>query len=283
MAVTYPLRGANATINSWGSTNFYSNLKTNITPASMAFNVQNNGVNVTGIGEFPISEIPGLISADATIGGFAGASPYLGVYASSSASGGTTAPYMVDIQSLNLTLRCLGVDDITTGSSGSPATYMSFMPVGGFQATATWTALVDQNTPLLLPDIRTNTLNNIVFTYGNGQTLTFATGNIRTLGVRIARNSKQIVTYQANSVGAVTPAGINSLLGTTAFDSSNPFPLWSGPAGSTQGALTAYMHSTPRSIAFADSFVTAISISATPGAPVGVECQVQASGAITLV
>lgn len=281
MSLTYPLRGANATINSWGSTNFYSNLKAALTPARMSFNVQNNMQDITGIGAYAQSSIPGLISATATVSGFADSSPYLGVYVSATASGGTTAPYIVDILSLNLTLECLGVEDITTGSSGSPATYMSFMPAGGFRAIATWRCLVDQNTPLVLPDIRTNTLNNLVFTYGSSQTLAFATGNISTLGIEVVRGQKQIATYQAMSVGTVTPAG--SLLGSKAFDSSAPFPLWSGPAGSTQGALTAYMVSTPRSIAFADSFTRSISINAAPGAPVAVDCQVQASGAITLV
>lgn len=279
MAVTYPLRGANATVQSWGSANFYSTLLAAMKPASMRFQFVNDGPDTTGIGEFAHSEIPGLIGGSFTIGGFAGSTPYLGVYASIAASGGTT-PYLSDVQSITLTLASR-VDDATTGSAGSPATYTSPMPSGAFMATATWRCLVDQNTALVKPDVRGATLNNLVFTYGSSQTLAFATGNIKRLNVEVVRSQKQLVTYQATSVGTITPAG--SLLGSTAFSNSAPFPLWSGAAGSTQGAMVAYLNgAADRTITLADSFATSITINATPAAPVGVEVSGVSVGTITI-
>lgn len=280
MAVTYPLRGANATVNSWGTGgNFYATLLAQMKPASMRFEFMNDGQDTTGIGEFAHSEIPGLIGGQFTIGGFAGSSPYLGVYSSIAASGGT-APYIVDVQSINISIRS-GVVDATTGSSGSPATYTVPMPSGAFSGLATWTCLVDQNTALIRPDPRGATLNNLVFTYGSGQTLAFATANIKRLSVEAVRGNKQIVRYQAASVGAITPAG--SLLGSTAFSNSAPFPLWSGAAGSTQGAMVAYLNgAADRTITLADSFATSIAINSTPAAPVGVVVEGVSVGTVTL-
>lgn len=283
--MAFPLRGINATVASWGSANIYATILAAITPASARYTINNNGQDVTGIGAFPLSEIAGLVSANVTIGGYAGSSPYLGVYGSIAAGGspsGASTPYVTSPQSLSITLRTTGVHDITTGSSGSPATYMSFMP-DGFQASARWTALVDSSTALSAPDLRsTVTYNQLAFTYASGGTVTFPACNIRTVDVQLVRGNKQLVTYQANSIGGISAAG--GIFGTQASwgTSTNPFPLWNLGSG-TPGALTLQLYSVgPKSIAFADSFLTSMTITATPNAPVGVECQIQPTGTITL-
>lgn len=287
MAVTYPLRGLNASVQSWGTgSNFYANLLTSMVPASASYTINNDGQDTTGIGSFPLSEIPGLLSATVRIGGYAMATPALGVYASVASSGGTVAPYTVDVQSLTIALATTGVNETTIGSSGSPATYRSFMP-DGFQAKATWKCMVDQNTPLVLPDLRTNTtLNQLVFTYVSGGTVTMPTTNIRVMDVQASRPGKQMVTYSCNSSGPVATAG--GILGTNSSSpglgsSGNPFPLWS-LGSSAVGALVLYhIAAGARSITFADSWIKSLTINAQSiGAPVGVECDIQPTGSITI-
>lgn len=275
----------NATVSSWGSANIYATILAAITPASARYTITNNGQDVTGIGAFAMSQIAGLISADVTIGGYAGSAPYLGVYGSIAAGGspsGASTPYVTSPQSLSITLRTTGVHDITTGSSGSPATYMSFMP-DGFQASARWTSLVDSSTALSAPDTRaTTTYNQLAFTYANGGTVTFPACNIKTVDVQLVRGNKQLVTYQADSNGSISAAG--GIFGTQAAwgASTNPFPLWNLGSG-TPGALTLQLYSVgPKSVAFADSFLKSMTITAAPASPVGIECSVQPTGVITL-
>jgi len=283
--VSFPLLGRNATVNSWGSTNLYSTILAAITPASARYTLRNNGQNITGIGSFAMSQIAGLCSADVTIGGYAGSAPYLGVYGSVAAGGspsGASTPYVTSPQSLTITLETTGVHDITTGSTGSPATYMSFMP-DGFQARASWTALVDSSTALSGPDLRTTTTyNQLAFTYANGGTVTFPACNIQTTDVQLVRGNKQLVTYQAESNGGISASG--GIFGTQASwgTSTNPFPL-SSLGGSAAGALVLYLISGgAKSISFADSFIRSMSITATPSAPVAVTMAVRPTGSWTI-
>jgi len=283
--MSFPLRGMNATVSAFGSANIYSTILAAITPASARYTLRNNGQDITGIGSFAMSQIAGLCSADVTIGGYAGSAPYLGVYGSIAAGGspsGASTPYVTSPQSLSITLATTGIHDITTGSSGSPATYMSFMP-DGFQATARWTALVDSSTALSGPDLRsTTTYNQLAFTYANGGTITFPACNIKQVDVSLVRGNKQLVTYQAESNGGISAAG--GIFGTQASwgTSTNPFPLWNLGSG-TPGALTLQLYSVgPKSIAFSDSFIRSMTITAAPSSPVAVEMAIRPTGSWTL-
>lgn len=283
--MSYVLIGSNATVNTWGSANFYSALLALITPASARVSISNNGQDITAIGASAMSEIAGLVSATCTIGGFAGIGggavvPGLGNSCSVSFSGGTVAPYAINLQTLDISLRTVAVHDITTGSSGSPATFMSFRP-DIIQASARFTALVDSSTGLKLPDISSSAaLNQAVFTYLPSSTITFAKANVRTLDVQAVRGNKQLVTYGMNSVGSVTSAG--GVFGTNTFGDDNVDPLWS-QGGSAVGAMDLYLISGgAKKVAFADSFWTGIDIRAAPNSPVGIEIRVQPTGTITL-
>lgn len=274
--MSYPVIGANATVGSWGSANQNATILSNIIPASARYSLSNNGQDITGLGAFAVSEMPGLHSAGVTIGGLAGASATLGTSIQVAYSGGTVAPYALSMQSLSLVMRTPTVHDITAGSSGSPATFMSFRP-DIFQCAARFTALVDSGTPITLPDTYGNTLNSAVFTYMSGGTLTL-TGHVRTLEQTAIKGGKQLVTYGIGSVGTVVSAG--GLFGVHTFGgTNNADPLWSAGGAATGALVLNMLGAGTRKITFTDSFWTSIAINATaPGQAVGVEIAIQPSG-----
>lgn len=278
--MSYPLKGANAEIHALGSANFYSTYLAAITPASASVSVTNNGQDVTGLGAQAIAELPGLLSATATIGGFAGATPYIGNVCGVSNSGGTSAMYSVDIQSFDIALRCVASQEVTKFNSGTPPTVMSFMP-DIIQMGATITAMVDNSTALTLPDLYSNTLNTFVLTYGATGVLTLS-GNVKAMRVSTAKATKTMVQYTLGSSGTIANTG--GLFGSHTFGGAvNQDPLWS-QGGAAVGAASFYwIADGAKSLVFADSFWTGIRIvSRGPGLPVMTEMDLQATGAISV-
>lgn len=277
--MAYPLIGSNATPGSWGSTNYYSVALASLTAASASYSIDNDGQDITALGAFATSEIPGLLSARATLGGWLGATPALGTSGSIAYSGYTTAPYGINVQSFNIAMRTPAVHDITTGSSGSPATFRAFRP-DIFTCAASFTSLVDSATALTLPNVPGDTIGTATFTIVPGITAAL-TGIIRTLGVRLARPGKQLVTYGMHNVGTVTFAGgtASGPLARTYGSTNNADPLWSA-GGSVAGALVLNMLGAgTRKITFTDSFWTSIGISSqNPGSPVAMEYGIQPTG-----
>lgn len=283
MATTYPLNGANATINSLGSSNFYSRYLAAIRGASARFSETNDNPDVTGLGSNCVQSIPGLYSGNLTIGGYAGSTPYIGNVCGLSFGVGTM--YAVDIQSFNITLSSVGVSEITKFNSGSPPVVRDFMP-GIFACSASWVCMVDANTPLTAPNRYGDTLQTPVFTYGNSATLTFnANGAIvRSLGLTVNRGAqKQIVQYSLQSVSTVQASG-GLFSGGENFGSAPnlSFP-WSQGGATKLGVGNLYLlGSGTRKIDWVDAFATQVRIAMPgPGAPVTTEMDLQLTGGVT--
>lgn len=282
--MSYPLIGANATINSWGSGNFNSTLLAWLTNASANIQLVNNGVDITGLGSLVRNEIPGMISANATLGGYvratSGGTPFLATAGGLAAVSGLYTA--ASIQSFAISLRTDTVTDMTAFNSATPPAAMLFRP-GIFMASARYTAMVDSSTALTAPSRPGDALPTAVFTIGPSSTLTMTSANVRVVSAVLQRGGqKQLVTYQMNSTTTVGASG--GPFGTRTFGSTNNAdPFWSA-GGAATGALDAYMITGgAQKIGFADSFWTSIDINLPQlNAPVGYQIGIQASGAISI-
>ena len=272
--MSYPLISANATVTSWGSTNFYSTVLAAITPNSARINITNDDQEVTGIGAFASVMIPGLKSANVTLGGYAGSPVYLG-NAGSITSTGTPNGYVTTVQSWEWVARTPTVHDITP--FGGTPTWKTFRP-DIFTSSLRYTALVDSSTSLAPAPDAGGGLQTVTLTYVSGGTIAM-TGLIKQIGVTAVRGNKQLVTYQLDGSSTVTTAG--GIFGTyTMGGANNTHPLWSA-GGSAAGAMVVTLL-TGKTISLADSFYTSMRVSCAPSAPVAVEFNVQATGAVTI-
>lgn len=276
--MAYSLAGQNATVASWGSANQYSTILAAIDPASARVSLVNNGVDITALGEQFVTELPGLTSGTAVIGGYAGSTAYLGNVCGVSNSAGATT-YQTHCRSIEITLGTTQVHDITEFNSGTPPTVMAYRP-DIFAASARWTCLVDTDTAIAKPSIYGDTLPTLVFTYGTSATLTMS-GAVRTMNVQLVTKSMQLVTYAMNSSSTVVSSG--GIFGTYTFGGTlNNAPLWSA-GGAAAGAIQFNMISGgARKVTAADSFYRSMTIRAVPAAPVGFEANIQLTGALAI-
>lgn len=272
--MAYNLIGANAVVTSWGSTNFYSTCLAAITPNSARITITNDDQEVTGIGAFASVMIPGLKSANVVLGGYAGSSPYLG-NAGAITSTGTPNGYVTTVQSWEWIARTPTVHDITP--FGGTPTWKTFRP-DIFTSSLRYTALVDSSTSLAPAPDAGGGLQTVTLTYVSGGTIAMS-GLIRQIGVTAARGNKQLVTYQLDGSSTVTTAG--GIFGSfTMGGANNTHPLWSA-GGSAAGAMVVTL-GTGKTISLADSFYTNMRVSCAPSAPVAVEFNVQATGAVSI-
>lgn len=287
---SFPLIGSQGSVVSWGATgtasNFYADLLSSITPASARWTISGDVHDVTGMGTYAVAKIPGLKSATAVISGFGGnaagaVTPYVGNRGTLSFSAGG---YALHIQSWEWTARTLAVHDITSTTQATPVLWRYFRP-DIFTHSCRFTALVDDTTSLVnLPDVGAS-LPTVTLTYGSSQTIA-VTGILRMVDCTVAKGNKQLVTYEIDGTStAAMSGGFLSGLGTsdTWGGSANLTPFWTAGSASIEGQLIINNTSTgPKRVTFADSFWTSIRVAVSPGAPVGVQIGVQATGVVTI-
>lgn len=227
--MAYPIIGADGAVTSWGSADFYSVLLSKISPNSATFQVLANPEDTTGIGTAQTSHIGGMRTSQGTIDARIklGGTPILGNQGLVTFASG----YAEHVRAWDLTLETIAVHDITEFAS-TPPTFRSRRPDRA-RAYGTYTARVDNSTDIIAPPVANATGASMTLRYGDeatDDTIAFS-ANVSQIGTAIVDRQLQEVTCAFTATGAITPAGTNSILGTSA--SALEIPLWEYTSGSS--------------------------------------------------
>ena len=273
----YPLITAEGNIVSWGSANFYSVLLSRIASHTATINVRGDVPSNTLLSADQASYFPGLKEWDIQIRSRWNSAVKLGnVGLLAFSSGG----YAQHVQRYEITFRPIEVHDITAllGPS-SPVLWKLWRP-----DILTWdvrfSTLVDSTTAIPTPHDPTATLPTLTLTYGDEATDDTLAGSVvlQQLGHSMETHSIQRIEWQAQGVGALTPAGTTSAFGTSALG----IPLWS-EGGAAAGAIEIDVSTTATfDYVGTDSFYRSITLRCAVGEPVEIDIDVQGVGVLTM-
>lgn len=278
--MSWPTIGAEGTITSWGSTNFYSTFLAAITPNAGTMTISNDAQDVTGINAYAATTIPGLKSATATIAGFlnnagsAGA-PYIGNAFTLTFSGG----YVVNPISWEWTASSPD-HDITSRTIGGGTPLWKYFRPDIFSARLRYTCFVDSSTTIALPLDPNAATSSCSLAYGNSATLA-ANGIITNVPISIVRGQRNLVTYELMGTGswvsANGPFGTSRTFGNTA----NTDPLWTAgvPTSSPAGALVLNTGNS-KTLTAQDSFWTQLRLAGTVSGAVQASANIRVTGTV---
>lgn len=275
--MAYWSRGAEGAITSWGSTNIYSTILAGITPVSAVLYVGSDDIDVTGLGAFAVTKIPGLKSARVDFRGYAGSTTYIGNNGNLAYSAGG---YALHVPEWNWSMATPTVHDIT--EFNPTVVWRSFMP-DIYASSIRFTAGIDSTTALVMPPDPAAALPTLTLTYKSGATIA-STGLIRAVSPSVVRGQKNVATYELVGTGNTTTVGgifgSRTWGGSNNSDTTNGMPLWSA-GGSAAGAMV-ITAVTGRTYSLADSFITSMRLSCNVGGAVMLEGSIQATGAVTV-
>lgn len=267
--------GAQGTLSSWTGT-FYSNLRTKLTETAVTIAASRDTVDVTGLGQYGRSVIPGLGQWTAQVEGTAniGSAPALGNTGLVAYTGSTSV--LIDSFTLNINAQV----HETTAFNGTPPTWKTFRP-GVVNWSGTMTARLDDGNAAPLPLTIGGTPVSAVFTYGTTATLT---GDIVIASVApaIRIGSLSLIPITFNGTGVLTAAGANDIFGATAFadpTSSAGIPEWNANGSSAKPIVMTT--ASGRTLTGADGFWSSISLTASVSDLTRVSVGVQGSGSMT--
>jgi hypothetical protein len=227
--MAYPIIGVDGSVTSWGSADFYSVLLSKISPNSATFSVVAPPEDITGIGTGQTSNISGLRTSQGTIDARIklGATPILGNAGLVTFASG----YTTHARAWDLTLETVAVHDITTFNA-TPPTFRSRRP-DRVRAYGSFLCRVDNSTDIIAPPTANATGAAMTLRYGDeatDDTIAF-NANVTQVSTAIVDRQIQDVTCAFTASGAITPAGTNSILGSSA--SALEIPLWEYSSGSS--------------------------------------------------
>lgn len=266
----YPTIGAEGKLVSWGSSNFYSDLFTRVNWSNCRLNITTDSHETTGLDVEAVTRIEGLKQWSMALSGEA----LLGSAVKTGSTGLVTfaSGYALHVQSWELTLEA-GVHDITAFDPAG-VSWRSFRPDASSWS-GSFTALVDSSTAVSGIG---SAPASATFRYEDNTIDGTLSGDIivTPFDVTVVRGSLNQYTFGFQGSGALTPAGTNSLFGTTVFG----IPLWSA-GGSAAGAIVMAALTGSRTFSGADSFWRRISVRCNVGEPIEVSVDVQGTGAMT--
>lgn len=275
----YPLTGGEGKVVSWGASGFYSDLISKVSPADVTWDVSAPEVDVTGMGVTTAAHLPALGQWTATIRARGFATPRLSnVGLVSFSSGG----YALHCRSFELVIETVAVHDITAFNGASPPQWRSFRP-DIVRWSGSFVCAADSATAAVAPHLATATgtatsLPTITLKYGEDTADDQLSGTvlIRQLGGSQRVGSLTEYTYSFVGTGALTPAGTNSIFGSSAFG----VPPWSEMGATTNTLLTVeQLAGGPRWSG--DAFYRRIRLACEVGSPVELDIDVQGTGAWT--
>lgn len=279
----YQTTGAEGTVVSLGSSNFYSTLLSRITPANATVKVTNDDIDITGLDVEQAVYIPGLSSWTADISGRAFATPRLGNVGTVVFSGGTptgSGAGVLHVQGYELNIETENVHDITE-LAALPANgplWRNFRP-DAIRVSGRITAFADSATALSIPHTTAQSVfPTLTLLYGDSATDETIAGQakLNSLSAAVRRGSLNTAEYSFMGSGAWTPAGTNSPLGSSAL----AIPLWS-QGGSVVGPLVVATLTGSRTLTGQDSFWRRLTIRCQVGSPVEFDISLQGVGTLT--
>lgn len=262
----YALRATQAQVVSWGNSNFYSDLLARCRPMRAEIIETAPDIETTGLNSTRADRLPDLKQWAFDIETLALATPITGSIGIVELTSGTSA-YLQFADAFTITLRTTAVHPMTalrTTTGGTIPEWESWMPDYS-EWFGSITTYADSATALKLAHsyktdfASSDTRPTAKFTYGNGGTPESLTGKIQVTGttLRAARGDKQVFTVTFKGVGALTPAGTGSPLGSTAFG----VPIWS-EGGTAAGPIVFASLPSTRTLTGEDSFWEEITINA---------------------
>jgi hypothetical protein len=266
--MAYQPIGAEGTVSSWTGT-FNANLLSKFRPMSAAVAVTADSFETTGLGVAAQTALSGLGSVTATLQGYAFATPQIGNSGLVTFTNSTNV--YIDGYTINLQA---GVIETTAFSASPPVLWKTFRPnISNFSGTMS-VRIDDTNDPVLQTAANGAGIA-ATFTYGSGATIA---GNIIITGSSPTITVGGITTANLSFVGngQLTPAGANSIFGTTAFG----IPEWS-QGGSLQPLVIALKTGT-NTLTIADAFWNSLALTVQVGQRTMLNVGVQGSGAVTL-
>jgi len=228
--MAYPIIGADGAVTTWGSADFYSVLLSKISPNSATFQVMADPFDVTGIGTAQSANISGLRSTQGTIDArikLGGTYPTIGNSGLVTFASG----YTTHVRSWDLTLETVAVHDITTFASTGPV-FRTRRP-DRVRCYGSYVARVDNSTDIIAPPTANSSGASMTLRYGDEATDDTIAFNalVTQTGTAIVDAQAQDVTCAFTATGAITPAGTNSILGSSA--TALEVPLWEYTSGSS--------------------------------------------------
>lgn len=273
----YATTGAEGSVVSWGSANFYSALLAAIKPVGARITVTNRDNDITGLGVEQAVMLPGLSEWTASLSAFAFATPRLGNVGTVTFSAGG---YAVHVQSWEVTFTALEHD--VTEFASTPAsgpTWMAFRPDGPVTVSGKLTCRADSATALVLPHQVGASLPTLTLVYGDEAVDDQIAGTalLKQLGASVQKGQLNMAEYSFDGSGSWTPAGTSSPLGSSAIG----IPLWS-QGGAAVGALVVATKTGSKTLSGADSFWKSITIRCAVGAPVELNVEVRGTSTLTM-
>ena len=266
--------GAQGALTSWTGT-FYTALLSKMNAMAATVTAAGDVIDVTALGDYGRVIIPGLGQWTAQLEGFAkiGSVPALGNTGLVAYSGSTNV--YIDSYTININAAV----HETTAFNGTAPTWKTFRP-GVVNWSGTMNARLDDAAASPLPLAVGGSPVSATFTYGTTATLA---GNIVITSVApaIRVGGISLVPITFNGTSTLTPAGANSILGTTAFGGSaaTGIPEWNDN-GSSAKPLTITTNS-GNTLVGADGFWSSLSINVGVSQAVMVSVGVQGSGSMT--
>ncbi len=275
----YPLTGSEGTVVSWGTGgNYYANLLAAVSGFAFSPRVNGEDIDITEYNTYQYSVLSGLSSWDATLEAYGFATPRLGNVGTLTWSSGG---YSAHVYEWEWTIESEQTHDITelANSPSSGPVWRSFRP-DSTKVSGRFRARADSATALVVPHQPGTALPTLTLVYGDSATDDSLSGaaRIQQVSAAVRRGSLTEVEFSFTGSGAWTPAGTNSIFGSTAFTG----PLWS-EGGSAVGALVVDTKSsaTRKTLTGADSFWTRQTLRCAVGEAVSLTVDIQGSGALT--
>lgn len=275
----YVTTGAEGTVVSLGSTNFYSDLLSRWTPMSARLRIESESHDITGMDVESAVKLAGLYSWTVEISGMAHATPQIGNVGSVAFSAGG---YALHVRSYNLNIQAREID-ITelTGPPQGTGVSRVWRPDGPIEISGDIETMADSSTSPVLPAHVANpsSLPTVTLGYGDfGTDNTIAGGaQLTALDVSVAKGQENTYDYSFVGSGAWTPAGTTNPLGGTALG----IPLWNA-GGSVVGPIVIATLTGTKTFTGADSFWTRLGIRTAVGSPIELNATLRGTGAITI-
>ena len=275
----YQTIGVEGNLTSWAGT-FYSNLVSKIRSQRVNVTIGNQTIDVTGLGSYGATFIPGLSDWSATIDAFTltqstNTAPNTGENANVTFTNSTN----VYIDSYTLNIESVPVE-ITNFSASPPVLWRSFRP-DMIRWSGTMNARIDSANDILLPFLSNASPVSATFTYDTNATLAGSILITRT-DPAIQVGGAAVLPISFVGTGTLTPAGTASVIGTTAFGgtSDTGIPEWNS-SGSSAKAFVVALNS-GNTLTGVDSFWQSLSLSVGVGQATKLAIGVRGSGGLSI-
>lgn len=278
----YQTTGAEGTVTSWaGSDN--AALLSAVRAMSASVQAVGESIEVTGLGDYGMRSIPGLISWTAALEGYPltlSSAPQIGNVGNVSFT--NAGNVMIESFTLNLSAD---VHDIT--ALGASPTYRTFRP-GKIRWSGTLNAKLDHTLTPVLPALVGAAPLAATFTYGTTAT---AAGDIQITNVApaISVGNISVVPITFVGTGKIALAGANSIFGAKTYgrfsgesgaSAAADMPANSSVSGTLQPLVINLSRDGTQVLTGADAFWSSLAITCGVGAATKISIGVQGSGSI---